>query len=83
MDHHEDHVVVGSERRMIRLDPNRISSQLEISSGYKFTPMPRDMFPGSDEPVDNDSEPDAVLEVLLGNEVGEGDPDRVEPVLDA
>jgi len=39
-------------------------------------------FPGDDEPVVSEGEPDDAVEVLLGDQVGEGDPDAVEPVLD-
>ena len=43
---------------------------------------PRDAFPGYDEPVNIEGEPDEVLKVLLGDEVGEGDSDTTEPVMD-
>jgi hypothetical protein len=43
---------------------------------------PRDAFPGYDEPVNIDGEPEDVLKVLLGDEVGEGDSDEIEPKLD-
>jgi hypothetical protein len=44
--------------------------------------MPRDGFPGYDEPVNIEGEPEDVLKVLLGDEVGEGDSEAIEPVLD-
>jgi len=44
--------------------------------------MPRDAFPGYDEPVNIEGEPEDVLKVLLGDEVGSGDPEAIEPVLD-
>jgi hypothetical protein len=44
--------------------------------------MPRDAFPGYDDAVNIEGEPEDVLKVLLGNEVGEGDTDAIEPVLD-
>ena len=43
---------------------------------------PRDAFPGYDEPVNIEGEPEDVLKVLLGDEVGEGDTDTIEPVMD-
>lgn len=43
---------------------------------------PRDAFPGYDEPVNLNGEPEDVLKVLLADEVGEGDTEQVEPVLD-
>jgi hypothetical protein len=44
--------------------------------------MPRDAFPGYDEPVNIEGEPEDVLKVLLGDEVDAGADDVVEPVLD-
>jgi len=44
--------------------------------------MPRDGFPGNDEPVIIEGEPDEELQVLLGDEVSPGADDVVEPVLD-
>jgi hypothetical protein len=44
--------------------------------------MPREAFPGYDEPVNIEGEPEDVLKVLLGDEVGAGDSDAIEPVLD-
>jgi hypothetical protein len=44
--------------------------------------MARETFPGNDEPVNIQGEPDEVPKALLGDEVGEGDSDAVEPVLD-
>ena len=44
--------------------------------------MARDVFPGHEEPVTSDGEPDPALEVLLGDEVSPGADDLVEPVLD-
>lgn len=46
-----------------------------------LTGMPRDPF-GHDEPVTVEDDPEGGLKGLLANEVGEGDPDTVEPVLD-
>ena len=45
------------------------------------TGMPRDAF-GHDEPVAVEDDPEGGLKELLANEVGDGDPDTVEPVLD-
>jgi hypothetical protein len=44
--------------------------------------MPRDPFSGDDDLLNIEGEPDEALKVLLGDEVGEGDPDVVEPMLD-
>jgi hypothetical protein len=44
--------------------------------------MPRDAFPGYDEPVNIEGDPEDVLKVLLGDEVTVGDTDTIEPVLD-
>jgi hypothetical protein len=44
--------------------------------------MPRDAFPGYDEPVNIEGEPEDVLKVLLGDEVSDGNADEVEPILD-
>jgi hypothetical protein len=44
--------------------------------------MPRDPFPANDEPVNSEGEPDEVLKALLGDQVGEGDSGRIEPVMD-
>ena len=44
--------------------------------------MPREAFPGYDEPVNIEGEPEDVLKVLLADEVGSGDNDTIEPVLD-
>jgi hypothetical protein len=44
--------------------------------------MPREAFPGYDEPVNIEGEPEEVLKVLLGDEVTERDNDTVEPELD-
>jgi hypothetical protein len=44
--------------------------------------MPRDAFPGYDDPVNIEGEPDEVLKVLLGDEVTVNPDDVVEPVLD-
>ncbi len=46
------------------------------------TAMPRDAFRGDDEPLDIDDDPAGALKELLDNQVGEGDPEAVEPVLD-
>ena len=43
---------------------------------------PRDAFPGYVEPDNIEGEPEDVLKGLLGDEVGEGDTETVEPVLD-
>jgi len=43
---------------------------------------PRDAFPGYDEPVNIEGEPDDVLKVLLADEVSPGAEDVVDPVLD-
>lgn len=43
---------------------------------------PRDAFPGYDDPVNIDGDFEDVVEKLLSPEVGEGDSDQVEPVLD-
>ncbi len=43
---------------------------------------PRDAFPGYDEPVNIEGEPEDVLKVLLTEEVSERDSDSIEPVLD-
>jgi hypothetical protein len=44
--------------------------------------MPRDPFGGHDEPVTIEDDPAGGLRELLDNEVGEGDPETVAPVLD-
>ncbi len=44
--------------------------------------MPGERFSGDDELLNIEGEPDEALNVLLGDEVGEGDPDVVEPMLD-
>jgi hypothetical protein len=44
--------------------------------------MPRDPFRGQDEPVTIEDDPAAALKELLDNQVGEGDPETVGPVLD-
>jgi hypothetical protein len=44
--------------------------------------VPRDPFSGDDELLNIEGEPDEALKVLLGDEVGEGDPDVIEPVMD-
>jgi hypothetical protein len=44
--------------------------------------MPREAFSGDDELLNIEGEPEEALKVLLGDEVGEGDPDVVEPMLD-
>jgi hypothetical protein len=44
--------------------------------------MPRDLFGGHDEPVTIEDDPAAALKELLDNQVGEGDPESVEPLLD-
>ena len=44
--------------------------------------MPRDAFPGYDDPVNIEGEPDDVLKVLLGDEVSSGNAEAVEPELD-
>jgi len=44
--------------------------------------MPRDAFPGYDDPVNIDGDPDEVLTLLMGDEVTTGADDVVEPVLD-
>jgi hypothetical protein len=44
--------------------------------------MPRDPFSGDDELLNIEGESEDGVKVLLGDEVGEGDPDVVEPMLD-
>jgi hypothetical protein len=44
--------------------------------------MPPDVFPGRDEPVAIGDDPEEALKLLLTQEVGEGDPEAVEPILD-
>jgi hypothetical protein len=44
--------------------------------------MPPDMFPGRDDPVTVGGDPEEALKILLAREVGEGDPEVVEPILD-
>jgi len=44
--------------------------------------MPRDAFPGYDEPVNIEGEPEDVVKVLLGDEVTTGDSNAIEPNLD-
>jgi hypothetical protein len=44
--------------------------------------MSRDPFSGEDDLLNIEGEPDEALKALLGDEVGEGDPDVVEPMLD-
>ena len=43
---------------------------------------PRDAFPGDDEPVSIDADPEDALRALLRDGAEEGDPDAIEPVLD-
>ena len=43
---------------------------------------PRDAFPGNDEPVNIDADPEDALRALLGEGGEEGEPDAIEPVLD-
>jgi hypothetical protein len=43
---------------------------------------PADPFPGRDQTVTGDGEPDDELQTLMNPEVGEGDTDAVEPLLD-
>ena len=59
----------------------------KLKSRHSLTPsltcrVPRDAFPGYDELVNIKGEPDDVLKVLLGDEVGDGDSDEIEPKLD-
>ena len=49
---------------------------------HRLWSMPRDAFPGYDEPVNIEGDPEDVLKVLLGDEVTVGDTDTIEPVLD-
>jgi hypothetical protein len=44
--------------------------------------VPRDAFPGYDEPVNIEGEPEEVLKLLLADEIAPGADDVVEPVLD-
>jgi hypothetical protein len=44
--------------------------------------VPRDAFPGYDDPVNIDADPEEALTTLLADEVGQGDSDTIEPVLD-
>jgi hypothetical protein len=44
--------------------------------------MPRDGFPGSDDPVNIEGDPEGVLKALLDTETDAGPEDVVEPVLD-
>jgi hypothetical protein len=44
--------------------------------------MPRDAFPGYDDPVNIEGEPEDVLKVLLGDEVTVEDTEAIEPELD-
>jgi hypothetical protein len=44
--------------------------------------MPRDAFPGYDDPVNIEGEPEDALKVLLGTEADAPAEDVVEPVLD-
>jgi hypothetical protein len=50
--------------------------------GRRLDGMPRDPFGGHDEPVTIEDDPAGGLRELLDNEVGEGDPETVAPVLD-
>ena len=43
---------------------------------------PRDAFPGYDEPVNIEGDPEHVLKLLLGDEADPGADDVVEPILD-
>jgi hypothetical protein len=44
--------------------------------------MPREAFPGYDDPVNIDGKPEDVLKLLLADEVTGGAEDEIEPVLD-
>ena len=44
--------------------------------------MPRDAFPGYNDPANIEGEPDEVLKVLLADEVSDPAEDVAEPVLD-
>ena len=44
--------------------------------------MPRDAFPGYDDPVNLEGDFEDVVTTLMGPEVGEGDSDEIEPKLD-
>jgi hypothetical protein len=45
--------------------------------------VPRDAFPGYDDPVNIDGDPEDVLKLLLGDEVNSDADDVIEPALDA
>jgi hypothetical protein len=38
--------------------------------------------PGPDQPVNLEGDPEDVVHTLVAEEVGEGDPEAIEPVLD-
>ena len=44
--------------------------------------MPDGAIPGPEQPVNIEAEPEDVLHTLVAEEVGEVDPDAIEPVLD-
>ena len=44
--------------------------------------MPRDAFPGYDDPVNLTGDPEEVLKTLLGDEASNGAEDEIEPKLD-
>ena len=44
--------------------------------------MPRDAFPGYDDPVNIDGDPDDVLRLLMADEANPGVDDVIEPALD-
>jgi hypothetical protein len=44
--------------------------------------MPGGAVPGPDQPVNIEADPEDLLRSLVAEEVGEVDPDAIEPVLD-
>jgi hypothetical protein len=43
---------------------------------------PRDAFPGYDEPVNIDADPEDALRALMGVDDDDGEPEAIEPVMD-
>lgn len=61
---------------------DRCAAFYSVNPSIELVPMPRDAFPGYDDPVNIDADPEEALNVLLGDEVGEGESETVEPVTD-
>jgi hypothetical protein len=85
-------VIVAGHRERALGRPDGLLTVLTLELDRRASPevlarvydsfMPRDAFSGDDELLNVEGEPDEALKVLLGDEVGEGDPDVIEPVMD-